>query len=530
MLESYLSLSNAYLWAANLFDLQDRKGKIRSGLLIGNAMNTSSGTTWRQSLILGSGFFISLCVFRYEVLFFPPYWDSITGLFAQATWLDDYHFDYYKLMYETPDYDHGGARSYVFSFHPTFQALLIRLIPAPSLFLLTNHLFSFGYAAGALVSFYYLLRYQFPQDISLIGCLLLMSFPLFITQADAIYLEMPLLAFSLSALALTIYRYPVSGACLAMLAMYTKPTGIICVATLFAFNLIDLTVPRRQRWTVGGILGGCALLFIVQWLLYPTFYQEIDDAFRFMRGALKGFFRSMPDFLVLYLIFGLFTMLTLKGHLQTTSLNLKAFLTALFKDRLNILMIFFLSWFTLFYMNIIIILPRYFLLCLPVLLFGLISLIVHYLKRIWLIRSAILILIGFLLYNLNGRLYSTYAYNDGFMLERSLEYMDDMKLNIKLAKHLEEKYADTTIITSWPYIQMLVLPDLGYVTKPLNAMTIDGPLSYGPFTKTTATKDTVWVYGPNCFSSRYGYYPHEDELIERITSGERQVIIFRNIE
>ena len=435
-------------------------------------------------------------------------------------------------MYETPDYDMGGARVKVFNFHPTFQAVLFNLMPSAFWVLFVNHLLSFAYAAVALVAFYHLLRCQFEISLSLLGCFLLLGFPLFITQADAIYLEMPLLAFSLAALTFTIYNRPVAGAIFAILAIYTKPSGTICVAALFLFNLIDMTSAGHQRRNACFLLGGCALMFIIQLYLSQTFYQAegIDGLVKFMRGALKGFFRDMPDFLVLYLIFGLFTMLTLKGHLQATSLNLKTFLTAVLKDRLNILMIFFLSWFTLFYMNIIIILPRYFLLCLPVLLFGLISLIVHYLKRIWLIRSAILILIGFLLYNLNGRLYSTYAYNDGFMLERSLEYMDDMKLNIKLAKHLEEKYADTTIITSWPYIQMLVFPDLGYVTKPLNAMTIDGPLSYGPFTKTTATKDTVWVYGPNCFSSRYGYYPHEDELIERITSGERQVIIFRNIE
>ncbi|MDP6052621.1 MAG: hypothetical protein QF879_09750 [Candidatus Latescibacteria bacterium] len=495
---------------------------------MGNGMH--SETPWRSSIMLGLCFFLSLCIFRYEVLFFPPYWDSITGLFAQAIWLDEHQFDYYKLIYETPDYAQNGARSYIFSFHPTLQALLIRLIPDTSLLLLVNHLLLFGYASVALVAFYHLLRYQFTKDISLLGCFLLLGFPLFITQADALYMEMPLLAFSLSALACTIYRRPVLGACLAMLAMYTKPTGIICVATLFVFNLIDLTVTRRQRRAACGILGICVLLFIMQWFLYQTFYQEIDDAFRFMRGALKGFFQSMPDFLMLYLIFGLFTGLTLKRHLQEASFTIKPFFITLFKDRLNILMIVFLSWFTLFYMNIIIILPRYFLLCLPVLLFGLISLMVRYLKRTWLIRSGILILTGLFLYNLSGRLYSAYPKNDGFILERSLEYMDDMRLNIQLAKRLEEKYADTTIITSWPYIQMLVLPQLGYVTKPLNAVTINGPLSYGPFTKAAATKDTVWVYGPNCFSGMYGYYPHEDELIETISKGERQVVIFRNIE
>jgi len=435
-------------------------------------------------------------------------------------------------MYETPDYDQGGARVKVFNVHPSFQAVLLNLMPNTPWFLFVNHLLSFGYAAVALVAFYHLLRYQFQKDISLLGCFLLIGFPLFITQADAIYLEMPLLACCLSALALTIYNRPLAGAILAMFAMYTKPTGTICIATLFLFNLIDITSSSRQRRRACILLSGCALLFIIQMLLYQTFYQgqEIDGLVKFMRGALKGFFRSMPDFLMLYLVFGLFTCLTLKRHIQKSSFHIKPFFTNLFKDRLNMLMILFLSWFTLFYMNIIIILPRYFLLCLPVLLFGLISLTVRYLKRTWLIRSGLLILTGLFLYNLSGRLYSAYPKNDGFILERSLEYMDDMRLNIQLAKHLEEKYADTTIITSWPYIQMLVLPQLGYVTKPLNAVTINGPLSYGPFTKAAVTQDTVWVYGPNCFSGMYGYYPHEDELIETITKGERQVVIFRNIE
>lgn len=493
-------------------------------------MNTVFPTTWRSSILLGGGCFLLLCIFRYEVLYFPPYWDSVTGLFAQAIWHDDHGFDYYKLMYETLDYDHGGARSYVFSFHPTLQALLLRLIPDTSVFLLFNHLLSFGYASLAVTAFYHILRDQFRNDMALLGCVLLASFPLFITQADALYLEMPLLAFSLSALALTVHRRPVAGSVLAMLALYTKPTGIICVAVLFTFNLIDQSTDRRKRWKACGLLGLCGVLFLIQWLLYQTFYLEIDDAFRFMRGALKGFFRSMPDFLVLYLTFGVFTGLTIKRHLQAASYNMKNFFAAFFKDRLNIMMIFFLSWFTLFYMNIIIILPRYFLLCLPVLLYGLISLAVRYLKRPWLIRSALLILATVFLYNLHGRFYTPYVGNDGFILERSLEYVDDMRLNMKLSRHLETNYADATIVTSWPYIQMLVLPELGYVDRPLNAITMDGPLIYGPFETAAVTKDTVWVYGPNCFSGMYGYYPHEDELIETITHGERQAVIFRNIE
>ncbi len=84
---------------------------------MGNVMH--SDTPWRSSIMLGICFFLLLCIFRYQVLFFPPYWDSITGLFAEAIWLNDHQFDYYKLMYET--------------------RILTRMAPGPTYFLSILH-------------------------------------------------------------------------------------------------------------------------------------------------------------------------------------------------------------------------------------------------------------------------------------------------------------------------------------------------------------------------------------------------------
>ena len=55
----------------------------------------------------------------------------------------------------------------------------------------------------------------------------------------------------------------------------------------------------------------------------------------------------------------------------------------------------------------------------------------------------------------------------GHLLERSREFLADLDGNIQLVRYLEENHFDDVIVAKDPFIQMLTLPEMGYVKKPL---------------------------------------------------------------
>ena len=482
--------------------------------------------------------FLALAFFRREVLFYPPYWDSVVGLFPEAIWLRDNGFDYLKLAYAEPGYGHGGARNLFFTVYPAFQALLLKVFP-PQFFLLFNHLWTFGLAALSLTLFYRLLARTNRAAVAFAGSALLFAHPLFLSQADAINYELAVLAVSLLAIDRTLSGRAMAGAGLAALAACIKPTGVIVAFALFLFQLITIGLSKSKGQSDGApsrkdtfwpltILIAIGAAAIGQWFLRETLYREASDTIVvFLRGSIKREVLDSPELSVLFTIAALFMVGVAWRfwHPRTGASRMAP------SDLMACLFVFS---FLCFYVNIIPMLPRYFFYCLPFLLYGLIRLIDQAINAPFFTAAILLILSGLVFSNRTGQFYTPITTRDGFLLERSLEYVEDMRLNLSLAKRLEDHYAGVAIITSPPYAQMLALPELGYVTRPLAAVTRSGPLRYGGLAYREAVRaavgDTVWLYGPNCFSSHYAYNPQEDRVIETFGEGPRQITLFTNIE
>jgi hypothetical protein len=263
------------------------------------------------------------------------------------------------------------------------------------------------------------------------------------------------------------------------------------------------------------------------------FHRELlDTVVVFLRGSMKRLLLDLPDLLILFALCGLFSAVV--GYRCWLSRKGSPGASPAGPPPAHLLVGLFFACYIGFYIHIVPMLPRYFLYSLPFLLYGAVAGVQAVAIKPYRIAGLLMLTGGMFLANLRGQYYPAVTTHDGFLLERSLEYLDDMRLNISLAKRLETQYYDVTIVTSYPYAHMFALPEMGYVTRPLAAVTIDGPLRHGGAAYRAAlaasTRDTVWVYAPNCFSSRYAYYPHEDRLIEAVSHAGRQVLIFHNIE
>ena len=82
--------------------------------------------------------------------------------------------------------------------------------------------------------------------------------------------------------------------------------------------------------------------------------------------------------------------------------------------------------------------------------------------------AIILLTLG--LISINGKYYLPLQSNrlrSGEYLERSREFINDLWENQAACKLLETKYFNRPIVAKWPFIQMLTIPEMGYVTKAL---------------------------------------------------------------
>ena len=109
--------------------------------------------------------------------------------------------------------------------------------------------------------------------------------------------------------------------------------------------------------------------------------------------------------------------------------------------------------------------------------------------------------------NQYGRFYPRlveWRQRSGESLERSREYLLDLEANMAICAALARDCYDTPIVCKWPFVQMLTVPEFGYVDKPLPNVYAVGirPLytsakQYDP--DAAMPPETLYVYVPNAF-------------------------------
>jgi hypothetical protein len=489
----------------------------------------------------------ALFLLRREVLFDPPYWDALLGAFPQGLWLARHGFDVVRLLVSEKTYVDGGPNVYPFSVYPLIVGALYRSGLSVERVFLVLHLLSFVSAAALVAGLYRLARAALPALHSALLALVLFTSPLFAALACQSNMDMPLAACTvLSALALHEGRTRAAG-WWALAALLVKPTGIILVAAnlgaLACGALSDQPlVPDRAR-AVRAALAHLALaaLFvaevgaIVAYGRPPAFVEPL--------GGLATLFGRRLWFIPEY---GLAIAVFLasvpwaarrlwRGELSPLELQAGVFLCA----------------FVFFFAQYTNPLPRYFLQSYPFVLLWLALLLSRWPR--WLAALSLLAS-AYHVANQDGRFYPSRPAawevpgdprplwgNDGYVLERSMEYRDDLALNRKIAERLERHPRDrTVIVANWPLVHVLAIPEFGYTPRAFAVASPDNPLSiderrvdYWTLYDTSRdpprrrTDDTIlWVITPNTFvSPQSRLLPEVDEILETVESGDRRAFI-----
>jgi len=462
--------------------------------------------------------FLFLLITKWEILFFPPTGDAITGPFAEAVWLHQNNFNYIDLARQ-PTFIHGGAKIYLFSIYPSFLAIGMNLISNTKLFLFFNHLIALGLAAGVVVFFRSFLLKLFNQRIALLLSVLLLSIPVFQGQAESINMDMPALFFSMWAIyALSQQRF-LRSAVLASIAIAIKVYLSFIGFTIFGMCLLFFLVQEKEEKKLCVLFYGFipfAFGLIQAFLLF--FFLKADSS-----NYAVGFFLGRKWLLTspaLYLyIFSLlfFIIFVIKKVFVSPQKNFIFF----FRKYYCIIACFLATfgWFILFGQSLFIGV-RYYLQILPFFICCIAWLMMFLFKS----RRVVICLVVIFIFLAN-----VFSYG-GPEFKQGLAYRSRVRFQSKLVKEIEKNFSTFTIAAFLHTAQALGIRELGYAQKVMDVRIYFWPSKYGGIRELKkedifSSDRIVWVQVVRADKSSL-MFPRFDRLLSQVSYGNHRARIF----
>ena len=478
---------------------------------------------------------IFLFISKFQVLFFPPYGDIVSGAMVEAAWLSENSFDYLGLSNQ-PAFWFGGPKVYLISIYPGFQALLMKVIPGSKLFILINHLLTFVLSSGIVVLVRRLLLKIVDEKIALIGAVLLLSLPLFSVQIEQINMEIPTIFFSvLSAYFLTKKKI-LNASIAASLAALIKGTCILVCGAVFVCGLFLFLFDKKLRFKVVTLLKTLPGVITALVILYFSMFVLYDKGQVPMLGFSKGW-DVMKGLWVFYLFVACGLVFVCRFiYLRFVSKVENALSSFIENNYVSFVMfVYCCSWVGLFLCSRWI-QHRYKVLLLPFLLVLVIDLFNKFVSSVRIKMFVSIFAVVFALICSYGLLYPNIEYEAHSAYERSLEYRNNLKGHIETAKFIENNFSKYTIGAQFTIAHLLAYPEFGYVNKKLDVMMYNYNSSLDRIKNFTELKDldiksTLWVGFVTSlgepFKSMLKYpFGDNDKLVKKFNYGSGEMTLF----
>jgi hypothetical protein len=424
------------------------------------------------------GVFLIHAITRFDVLFLPPYWDSLQGPFIEALWLKENGFDYWRLIHHEPGFIYGGAAVYIWSVIPTFYALSYQLLPSPAAVFLFLHLVNYllvGIVAWLVFSIATDHLKMRPGTAALTAAAVLIQ-PVFTGQADAINMEIPV-----AAVCLVVAREFLRGRywrCCAwsFLALLVKDAAtLICLVNLLlAVTVMIVGVGEKAARRRMLVATGLPVLFRFVWVAYivsQPLRTPMPMGIDVIEVLLQIWF-SFPELYIASALCGLGVLVLIRRAVDKGASWRDRVATAVSDPTIAPLVYLIGIWTTyvVFSFSTSLGLIRYgvWYLAFPTLaIFG--SLLAAGVRSKT-VERVIIVYLMFCVISIDGitrpELDGQWA-RSGHMLERSREYLADLRSNMRTAAFLEQHADGRPVIVSSPLDRALAIPELGYVSKRL---------------------------------------------------------------
>ena len=489
-----------------------------------------------------------LLAFKPFALLLPPYWDAVLGIFHEGLFLADNGFDYRQLAL-APDYAMGGPRVYLYSLYPGLVGLGSNWLSKPEHLFIALHALSLLSASACVYLLFRLLDRHVARGWALAGAALLFINPLFLSQAYAIGMDMPVtfLVFG------SIYLLCQGRAGLAVLVMLCafafKQTAAVPALACFLFCLF-MTARGDASWKNGlwFLLMPLSLVIlpVAEGLLLGSDHpgraaQALDPMLLinpFMAAFAFGHHLLMyPDgwtLLFLSVAGGLFFFLLGRERLGGGGLVDRVAANPTLAINLLVLACLMAA-----FLAATLWLPRYVLIALPSMYF-LLTIMAASISRAGMALALLLLTLS--LFNMHGRLYEHLptprgigAQPGGHMTERSLRWLDDQQHYFDLVERLDGEFRDETFLVPAPLNMILHEPRLGYVSKPFSVITFGAPrmdwnglpsaMDFQPRELTGSS--TIWIDTKTIFSPRNALMQQKEKVLFRVPERPARFVGFR---
>lgn len=483
----------------------------------------------------GAAVLVYFLLTRPEVLLFPPFGEGITGPFSDAVWLTQNKLNYIELLRQDTVMQ-GGPQIYPTALYPLFLAVLMKLIPSSTAFLIVMHTLVFAMSAAIIALLRRIMQKATGNpELALSAAVLLLSLPLYQSMSELINLEIPCLFFAMLAVHY-LSEYKIGGAALSALAsIFTKDPGILACGLVVLFGLKTIFIETQWKNRVGAIGWISGVLMIVA---AKTVLREIllGQQTVYKNCVLCGWvhMKIAPWFWIYLIALAVFINYILhwprKSEHPGPIRRIKQFLLT-HHDAL--LMFTMAGAWAFMFTNFSTMAYRHQLLALPFIIFCVVYALDILVKNKT-ARQRLLtafILFGFL--NSHGLIYARTRQSTYYPthLERSLEYRNYLKLEQTLAKEIEKNFSDQQIVAPFQTAQLLALPELGYVHQKLD-VTVYGmreTLGLRLYRGIKFLDNPVFIGFPhqnNSFPNFSFPIDRRDVIAKKLEAGHLQVMIF----
>ncbi len=485
----------------------------------------------KSPALLGLLSFFLMMILNISYLDNPPYWDDILGLHNQAIWLAKHNFNVIELWQPA----NSDSNVYRFGIIPFLYGIWYSFLPAKIVHIL-GHLFNMGCLAVAFgVSYSILRKFKVTSYLALLWCIAAVCEPVMSGRIVALGQECPVVcAGILSFYFLQEKRYRLSLFFI-FLAMLCKMTAGILITAFTLWLIIDICLAGKnwreqfKKYKYYLIIG----ILLIVLFLFTSFYWT-DELFTVNQvSIMKSFQKLFYTYLVLVPI--QFAALIMMGVITLWRLIVLIKRKSLFdlseKDKFSLLILIFTGGFWFSYGSYGCSLPRYSaFVVFPLYIFIAVNTFSDKKKWFTSILAIILIVLGVI--SINGHYYlrlQSDRLRSGEYLERSREFLNDLRANKVACRLLETKYFNRPVVAKWPFLQMLTIPEMGYVTKALpNVYAAGRPIKYGKVKiydpKSKMPDNTLYVFAFNSLEAwtKFGpsLFPKRDKRYKLIVKNQ----------
>lgn len=469
-----------------------------------NEITRLCGQVLESPVLLGLLSFLLMVLLNIPNLENPPYWDDVLGLHNQAVWLAKHNFNVIELWRP----ENSGSNAYRFGILPFLYGIWYSLFPIKIVHVM-GHFFNIGCLALTFGTACSILRkFKITSYLVLLWCVAAMCEPVMAGRTAALGQECPLLCAGLLSLYFLQEKRYGLGLLFIFLAMLCKLTAGVLVTAFTLWLLLDICfagkgwLERLKKYKYLLISG----VLLIAFFLFVSFHWT-DELFTVNKVSITQCFSNLlyawlvlvPVQCAALIIMGLVTLWRLFVLIKNKNIfNLSD------NDRFSLLILIFTGGFWFSYGAYGCSLPRYSaFVVFPVYIF--IALNTFSEKRKWITAVLAAVLLGLGIISINGRYYLRLQSNrlrSGEYLERSREFLADLRENRKACKLLEKEYFNRPVVAKWPFLQMLTIPEMGYVTKALpNVYAACRPINYAKVKvydpKAKMPDNTLYVFGFN---------------------------------